>query len=69
MAAARAPGDLSGEVPMSPYDVWWGPGSSPGELGAGAELHPENIDPRLLAQHRHLLRTWKRHPSVNHEQE
>lgn len=46
MAAARAPGDLSGEVPMSPHGVWWvprgGPGSSPGELGAGAELPREH---------------------------
>ena len=24
-AAARAPGDLSGEGPMSPYGVWWVP--------------------------------------------
>lgn len=46
MAAARAPA-TSGEVPMSPYGVWWVPRggareSPPGELGAGAELHPEN---------------------------
>lgn len=35
--------------------------------GGGAELHPENTDPRLLAYLTYLLRSWRRHPSMNHK--